>query len=141
MPNLETSTCQDDESQTSNCHEEEDSLAQPIPEITTKTTTKTTTKKEIPFSNIISYLNEKTNAVYRPGTKKTKELITARWNEGFGLEDFKRVIDLKTAEWLNDPTWNKYLRPETLFGTKFESYLNQKTGKKIWREEDFDLDD
>ena len=28
-------------------------------------------------------------------------------------------------DWLNDKTMKKYLRPETLFGTKFESYLNQ----------------
>lgn len=93
------------------------------------------------LSDIISYLNEKTNAAYRPDAKKTEALITVRWNERFGLENFKRVIDLKTAEWLHDPIWNKYLRPETLFGTRFESYLNQKTGKKTWREEDFDLDD
>ena len=96
-------------------------MTQAIPEITTETTSENTTKKEIPFSAIISYLNQKTNSTYKPGTKKTKELITARWNEGFILEDFKKVIDLKAEEWLHDPYWNKYLRPETLFGTKFES--------------------
>jgi len=138
---MEPSTGQDELPFDSECDRGESSMTQAIPEITTKTSTKTTAKKEIPFSDIISYLNEKTNAAYRPGTKKTKELITARCNEGFRLEDFKRVIDLKSVEWLHDPIWNKYLRPETLFGTKFESYLNQKIGKKTWREEDLDLDD
>ena len=138
---MEPSTGQDELPFDSECDRGEGSMTQAIPEITTKTSTKTTAKKEIPFSDIISYLNEKTNAAYRPGTKKTKELIIARWNEGFRLEDFKRVIDLKSVEWLHDPIWNKYLRPETLFGSKFESYLNQKTGKKTWREEDLDLDD
>lgn len=79
-----------------------------------------------PFKEIIDYLNQKTNSNYRYTTGKTKELIKARYNEGFGLEDFKKVIDIKTAEWLNDNKMKQYLRPTTLFGTKFESYLNQK---------------
>lgn len=86
-------------------------------------------EKEIPFKDIISYLNDKTSSNYKPSTKKTKDLIRARWNEGFTLDDFKHVIDVKVQEWLNNREMNKYLRPETLFGTKFESYLNQKGGK------------
>jgi uncharacterized phage protein (TIGR02220 family) len=88
-----------------------------------------TDKKDIPYFEIVSYLNEKTNSKYKPTNKKTKDLIHARWNEGFELEDFKTVIDKKSSEWLTDSTMNKYLRPETLFGTKFESYLNQKGGQ------------
>jgi uncharacterized phage protein (TIGR02220 family) len=122
----------------SECDGEQASLTKAIPEITTETTTE---RNAPPFSEVIQYLNEKTHASYKPGTKKTQDLIRARWNEGFTFADFKRVIDLKTAEWLEDPHWNKYLRPETLFGTKFESYLNQKSRKKMWNEEDFDLDD
>ena len=80
----------------------------------------------IPYSEIVEYLNEKTNSQYRPTAKKTQNLIKARYNEGFSIDDFKKVIDVKVAEWLNDSNMNKYLRPETLFGTKFESYLNQK---------------
>lgn len=86
-------------------------------------------EKEIPFKDIISYLNDKTSSNYKPSTKKTKNLIRARWNEGFTLDDFKHVIDVKVQEWLNNREMSKYLRPETLFGTKFESYLNQKGGK------------
>lgn len=48
------------------------------------------------------------------------------------MEDFEKVIDTKTAQWLNDPIMNKFLRPETLFGPKFESYLNEgKTPQQI----------
>jgi uncharacterized phage protein (TIGR02220 family) len=82
-------------------------------------------KKEIPYAEIVDYLNLKAGTKYKHSGKKTKDLITARWNENFVLTDFQTVIDKKTAEWLNDPGMNKYLRPETLFGTKFESYLNQ----------------
>ena len=47
-------------------------------------------------------------------------------NQKHTLEEFKIVIDKKTKQWLNDEKMCKFLRPETLFGTKFESYLNQK---------------
>ena len=79
------------------------------------------------YSSIISYLNEKAHTKYRHSSSKTKTLIKARLNEGFTEDDFKKVIDNKTSEWLNTDM-EKYLRPETLFGTKFESYLNQKSG-------------
>jgi phage replication O-like protein O len=90
----------------------------------------TTLKKdivEIPFAEIIEYLNTKANCKYKHTTKATQKHVKARWDEEFTLEDFKKVIDNKTAEWLNTEM-AKYLRPETLFGTKFESYLNQKGG-------------
>ena len=79
---------------------------------------------------------------YKPSSRKTRKLIKARWNEGFRYDDFKKVIDIKTEEWLNDPRMSMFLRPETLFGTKFESYMNQKSAKKTktYNEEDFDLD-
>lgn len=73
---------------------------------------------------IINYLNEKTNKNYTYKAKATQRLINARTEEGFTLEDFKIVIDKKTKDW-NNPTMEKYLRPQTLFSTKFEGYLNE----------------
>ena len=84
----------------------------------------------IPYKDIIDYLNFKTNSHYKITTKKTKELIKARFNEGFTLEDFKKVIDKKCNDWSNDNKMNQYLRPFTLFGTKFEDYLNQRNKQK-----------
>lgn len=92
--------------------------------------TKNNTKEYIPYVEIVNYLNDVANTSYRASTKKTQQLIKSRWNEGFRLDDFKKVIDIKVSEWLNDSKMNKFLRPETLFGTKFESYLNQKDGVK-----------
>jgi uncharacterized phage protein (TIGR02220 family) len=98
----------------------------------TENTTEKTTENYMPFQEIISYLNDTANTKYKDTSRKTKDLIRARWNEGFVLDDFKTVIDIKTKEWLKDEAMNKYLRPETLFGTKFESYLNQRpTIKKV----------
>lgn len=74
---------------------------------------------------IIDYLNSKIGTHYRATTRKTQSLIKARMNEGFTVDDFKKVIDNKSTEWGKDSKMSKYLRPETLFGTKFESYLNQ----------------
>ena len=85
---------------------------------------------DIPYEDIISYLNFKAGTNFRSNTNKTKSLIKARFNEGFTVEEFKVVIDKKCIEWLNNKDMSKYLRPETLFGTKFEGYLNQKNTTK-----------
>ena len=81
-------------------------------------------KESIPYKEIVSYLNEKAGTAYRASSSKTRTLIHARWTEGFRPEDFRRVIDTKCSEWLHDPRMSKFIRPETLFGTKFEGYLN-----------------
>jgi uncharacterized phage protein (TIGR02220 family)/predicted phage replisome organizer len=77
------------------------------------------------YSLIVSYLNEKAGTKYKATTAKTKTAIHARLADGFTLDDFKAVIDKKCTEWTGTE-FEKYLRPETLFGTKFESYLNAK---------------
>lgn len=83
--------------------------------------------KEI--KTIIAYLNDKTGKHYKPTTQKTKECINARINEGFKVDDFKTVIDNKVEDWGDDEKMSRYLRPETLFGNKFEGYLNEGTSK------------
>jgi len=82
-----------------------------------------------PFAEIVNYLNLKANTKYKSSSSKTKDLIKARFNDGFNFEDFKIVIDKKTAEWLKDKKMSAYLRPETLFSNKFEGYLNQVVAK------------
>lgn len=86
-------------------------------------------EKEL-YKSIISYLNEKAGTNYKPTTAKTKTAIKARLAEGFKVDDFKTVIDKKCAEWIGDEKMEKYLRPETLFGTKFEGYLNAKVSRQ-----------
>ena len=98
------------------------------------------------YSEIVSYLNKKAGTKYRPSTPKTQALIRARESEGFSLDDFKIVIDKKCAEWIGDERMEQYLRPETLFGTKFEAYLNAKPSKRqtdtgITHGDQNDLDD
>ena len=82
------------------------------------------------IKQVVNYLNERLGSNYKSNTPKTRDKIKARINEGFVLEDFKKVIDIKFIEW-KGTEFEKYLRPETLFGTKFESYLNQKVKKTL----------
>lgn len=79
--------------------------------------------KEI--EEVVIHLNEKAGTKYKTNSKNTTKHIQARIREGYTLEDFKTVIDKKCSEWLNTDM-EKYLCPETLFGSKFEKYLNQK---------------
>ncbi|MGG0681452.1 conserved phage C-terminal domain-containing protein [Bacillus altitudinis] len=83
-----------------------------------------TQESEIPFKLIVDLLNQMSEKNYRQTTPKTQQLIKARWNEGFRFDDFKKVILAKCFEWRDNPDMSKFLRPETLFGTKFEGYLN-----------------
>lgn len=84
---------------------------------------------------IIFYLNKKTGKHYKVKTPKTVRLIRARLKEGFTVEDFKAVIEKKCDDWLGNEKMERYLRPETLFGTKFEGYLNETPNN----EKDYDI--
>ena len=77
------------------------------------------------YKEAVDYLNQKAGTKYKSSSKNTIKHIKARINDGYTLEDFKIVIDKKCSEWLKKDM-EKYLCPETLFGSKFEKYLNQK---------------
>ena len=82
---------------------------------------------------IVGYLNQVCGTNYKATTKKTQQLIAARLNEGFSVDEFKTVIDKQFKKWVGTE-WQQYLRPNTLFnGDKFEGYLNApiSTGKSI----------
>lgn len=78
----------------------------------------------IPYKEIVDYLNQKLGTKYRSTSQKTRKLIKDRFDDKFTLEDFKIVIDKKVFQW-QGTQFSDYLRPETLFGPKFEGYLNQ----------------
>ena len=76
-------------------------------------------------TKIINYLNEKLGSNYKSTSKRNTDLIQARINEGFTLEDFKQAIDNKVIDWVGTHM-EKFLRPETLFSNKMQGYINQK---------------
>lgn len=94
------------------------------------------------YSEVIAYLNEKAGTAYKSSTGETRGLIRARQSEGFSLEDFKTVIRVKCKEWGVSPPpggrdMRQFLRPGTLFGEKFEAYLNQQSAGKSGRNASF----
>lgn len=84
---------------------------------------------DIPYKEIIDYLNKKTNRpknkYFKASSKTNRKLIHARWKEGYRLKDFKEVINNKCFSWMNNPEMFDYLRPSTLFGPKFDQYLKE----------------
>lgn len=78
-----------------------------------------------PYESIVGMLNRAAGTAYRPESRKTRSLIDARWREGWREEDFATVIEGLAAEWGADEKMASYLRPETLFGSKFEGYVNR----------------
>lgn len=81
-------------------------------------------KKLDPTEEVVNHLNNRLGTKYKPTTQATRKLIKARIKEGFTVEDMKLVIDKKATEWVGNPKMAQYLRPDILFGNKFEGYLN-----------------
>lgn len=93
-----------------------------IPEVDPEEDPEKESKSEL-YKRIINYLNEKTGKHFRVGNEVTR-LIDARLNAKASEQDFYTVIDNMCSKWLDDEKMNEYLRPITLFGSKFDSYLN-----------------
>ena len=80
----------------------------------------------IPYQKIIDYLNKVAGTKYKHTSRLTRRHIKARWNEGFrDIEQYESVIDAKWRDWGSDDRMKEYVRPQTLFGTNFESYLQK----------------
>jgi uncharacterized phage protein (TIGR02220 family) len=73
---------------------------------------------------VIDYLNECTGKHFRHSPASLR-LVMARMKEGHIENDFRLVIDYKVHYWFSDLKMKEYLRPHTLFGTKFESYRQE----------------
>ncbi|MDD5013821.1 MAG: conserved phage C-terminal domain-containing protein [Atribacterota bacterium] len=90
------------------------------------------------IEEIISYLNSKAKKNFRSTSAIAIKNITARLNEKYTIDDFKKVIDIKCSHWLehkkDEPDMSIYLSPDTLFGTKFEKYLNQNEKRQAVQE-------
>lgn len=137
LPKFEQSVVQNQTVNCSDLNNERFKNEQPIPinyQLTKQLTNKDikdiveqSSTTPLPYEEIVQYLNQKTNKNFKHTSKVTQRHIRARLAEGFTVNDFKQVIDKKCSDWLRDQKMKEYLRPETLFGTKFESYLNSKT--------------
>jgi len=87
-------------------------------------------KKASPSDEIITILKDLNNRIkskkgFFPLAQCNQNLIKARMSEGFTVENFITVNEKKVKQWLHDPEMSKYLRPATLYGNKFDGYLNE----------------
>lgn len=85
---------------------------------------------------VIDHLNAKTGRKFTDVEANAK-LIRARISEGSTVADLLGVIDLKTAQWLNNPKMNQFLRPATLFNSeKFNQYVGELGCKNALSDQD-----
>jgi len=87
-------------------------------------------KKASPSDAVITILEDlnkrtKSKKGFSPLAQCNQNLIKARMSEGFMVENFISVNEKKVKQWLHDPEMSKYLRPATLYGNKFDGYLNE----------------
>ena len=87
-------------------------------------------KKASPSDEVITILEDlnkrtKSKKGFSPLAQCNQNLIKARMSEGFTVENFITVNEKKVKQWLHDPEMSKYLRPATLYGNKFDGYLNE----------------
>lgn len=108
-----------------------DGNSRPTPELLKSTSAESKLREDKVIEDVLTDLNSCLKTAYKTTNVKTRELIRARLNDGFTLENFKTVHRKKISEWGNDKEMRVYLRPITLYGTKFESYLNQPELKEV----------
>jgi uncharacterized phage protein (TIGR02220 family) len=102
---------------------EEDIETTAKPKVTRQPQVKPITNDKL-ITEIIDFLNDVTGKSYKPNSKVATININARLKEGYTKDDFIKVISIKATKWLNTK-FEDYLTPNTLFGNKFESYLNE----------------
>jgi len=102
---------------------EEDIETTAKPKVTRQPQVKPITNDKL-ITEIIDFLNDVTGKSYKPNSKVATININARLKEGYTKDDFIKVISVKATKWLNTK-FEDYLTPNTLFGNKFESYLNE----------------
>ena len=105
-----------------------DKIVKPIPNNKQQILNTNIYIKDIEY--IVGFLNEKADVHYKPTTKETQQKIIKLLKQGFDKRDFEQVITTMVTEW-KGTDMEKYLRPETLFGNKFESYLNRNVKKTV----------
>ncbi len=89
-------------------------------------------KEKDNIKEVLDHLNNKLGTKFRTATG-----LKTRFEEGFTVEDAKKVIDIKFAEWIGDEKMKQYIRPVTLFSNKMDQYLNQEV--KVEKPESRDL--
>lgn len=93
------------------------------------------------YRMITDRLREKTGKKYNPRAAHTRQKIDARIAEGHTTDELLAAVDYMAQRWGNNEEMRRYLRPETLFGPKFESYLPPENYSEAEEKGSFDTED
>lgn len=74
--------------------------------------------------DVCDHLNKVCGTRYKADSVTLRKLITQKIKAGYTVEQIKKVIDVKAKDWLGNDRMAMYLRPKTLFGNNFDSYVN-----------------
>lgn len=84
------------------------------------------------IKDVINHLNRVAAANFIPEFDDTKNAIDKLLTLGFTPDDLKDVVDRKWNDW-KGTKFENYVRPATLFGKKFETYLHESRTPKQTR--------
>jgi|GEM_PF-4718406 len=89
------------------------------------------------IQEIFEYFTAQTNK--RIETTDDDIALVQRWlAKGYTVDDCKRVIDVKSHQWLNDVKMHEWVRIRTLFGDKFPKYVEEPLPLEVkYREYEF----
>ena len=82
------------------------------------------------IEKVIQKLKEVKGQVSEPDCRIARILILQLVAQGFGVDDFILVIEKKAAQW-RGTKYEQFIRPQTLFGAKFQIYLHERAVERI----------
>lgn len=94
--------------------------------------------EDMAVKEVVEYLNLKTGKKFNHKARASYKDIRARLKEGYTVDQMKHAVNVKVEQWTGNDKYERYLRPETLFGNKLENYINEKTNGSNWL--DIDLE-
>lgn len=83
---------------------------------------------EADVTELLETLNSLANRSYTvtgERAKSNRDCVMKLLKKKYTKEEINAVIQTKCFEWVNNIKMSKFLRPETLFGNKFQSYLDE----------------
>ena len=75
------------------------------------------------IAEVIKHLNTVNDSKFECKSKSTVKSVTGVLKQGYSINDCKLVVNWKFKEWSNSEKMRKFIRPDTLFGSKFDIYL------------------
>jgi len=83
------------------------------------------------IAEVIKHLNTVNDSKFECKSKSSVKSVTSVLKQGYSINDCKLVVNWKFKEWSNSEKMRKFLRPDTLFGSKFDIYLAEARSQEL----------